>query len=145
MSHSNCQSNTEMPWPMQCQFRLDLLNTKHDTNESSVQRSDAALNLSFCAAVGYGCEKNINEMLNHLHDAAEMGSESAQTIYHRIFASHHRTPRKLERLESASLSESLDDSEEFTEDFGSSKQDADSDDDLEMDEPPPASSKQDVE
>lgn len=131
---------------MQCQFRLDLLNTKHDTNESSVQRSDAALNLSFCAAVGYGCEKNINEMLNHLHDAAEMGSESAQTVYHRIFASHHRTPRKLERLESASPSESLDDSEEFTkEDFGSSKQDADSDDDFKMDEPSPASSKQDVE
>src|SRR5271168_1683563 len=117
-------------------FDVDLLNTKHDTNESSVQRSNAALNLSFCAAVGYGCEKNIDEMLNHLHDAAEMGSVSAQTMYHRIFASHHRTPRKLERLESASLSESLDDSEEFTEDFGSSKQDADSDDDFEMDEPP---------
>lgn len=84
-----------MPWPIQYQFRLNLLNTKRDTNESLVQRSNSALNLSFCAAVGYGCEKNINEMLNHLHDAAEMGSESAQIMYHRIFATHHRIPRKL--------------------------------------------------
>jgi hypothetical protein len=104
------------------------------------------LNLSFCAAVGYGCEKNINEMLNHLHDAAEMGSVSAQTVYHRVFATHHRTPRKLERPESASLSESLGDSEEFAkDDFGSSKQDADSDDDFEMGEPSSASPKQGIE
>jgi hypothetical protein len=131
---------------MQCRFRLDLLNTKHDINESSVQRSDAALNLSFCAAAGYGCEKSIDEMLNHLYDAAEMGSVSAQIVYHRVFATHHRTPRKLERPESASLSESLGDSEEFAKDgLGPSKQNADSDDDFEMGEPSPASSKQDIE
>src|SRR5204862_7286402 len=67
-------------------------------------------------------------------------------MYHRIFATHHRTPRKLERPESASLSESLGDSEEFTrEDLVSSQQGADLDNDFEMGELSPASSKQGIE
>ena len=84
------QGTNEIQWHMQCQLRQHFLMTIEDPYCSAFQKGKVALRLSSYSAVGIGCKKDLNEVLDFLLTAAALKNVSAQLICHRVFEAHAR-------------------------------------------------------